>query len=69
MDKKNNPGSSTSNKPSALSKSASAKHICEMLDEALIETFPASDAIAISTEREKAASPNLGKSHNLRGRK
>jgi hypothetical protein len=68
MDEKKIPAPSTSNKPSKSSKSASAKHISEMLDEALVETFPASDAIAI--EPEECESPNpAAKSHKPRAKK
>jgi hypothetical protein len=70
MEEKKNPGPSTSNKPSAPSKSASAKHVSEMLDEALIETFPASDAIAISIEPQESEGPNPGiKPHQPRAKK
>jgi hypothetical protein len=39
------------NKPHRVSSSAVA-HLDELLDEALEETFPASDAVAIDIERE-----------------
>jgi hypothetical protein len=34
-----------------------AEHLEELLDEALIETFPASDPVAISIERRDAMKP------------
>ena len=60
MDEKKTPAPSTRNKSSARSKSATAKHVSEMLDEALLETFPASDAIAISIEPQESEGPNPG---------
>jgi hypothetical protein len=36
---------------------AEAEHVDELLDEALIETFPASDPVAISIEQSDARKP------------
>jgi len=70
MDEKKTTASSARNKSSAPSKSPSAKHVSEMLDEALGETFPASDAIAISIEPEKSERPTAAnKSHKARAKK
>jgi hypothetical protein len=45
------------------SRSAEIAHMNDLLDEALIETFPASDPIAINVERE---SPGHGIAITLR---
>jgi len=37
---------------SSLEDTTEAKHLDELLDEALIETFPASDPVAITIERD-----------------
>lgn len=37
---------------SSVEDAAEAKHLDELLDEALIETFPASDPVAITIERD-----------------
>ena len=51
MNEEESPFMPAKNKPHRASSSAIA-HLDELLDEALEQTFPASDAVAINVERE-----------------
>jgi hypothetical protein len=51
------------NKKLRTASPAAAAHLDELLDEALQETFPASDPVAINIEREKTADDASLNSH------